>query len=465
MNAPSDERGGAGRTLLVPAGRDGGPPRVRRAMLRFDGGARDGEEAEVSGPAFTLGSAEGCDLRLSDDAVSRRHCRISPDPVGGYAIEDLGSTNGTFVNGVRVARAFLPPDAELQLGSTRLVFAPADGSREICQSASESFGRAIGRSAAMRRVFWAAETYAPTDATVMLSGETGTGKEVMAEEIHLHGPRRGGPFLVLDCAALARELVESELFGHVKGAFTGATRDREGIFEAARGGTVFLDEIGDLPPDLQPKLLRVLEKREVRRVGSNEARPVDVRVICATNKRLDEEVNAGRFREDLFYRLSVVLIEMPPLRERPEDIEPLVRAFASRLHGGDPDAGLSRLEESLPALRRHQWPGNVRELRNLVDRAFFAPGRPVDLAAGLALGRRARGAADSAAAAGAAPDGGPPRPFKEEKARLLGDFERRYFAALLERNGGNVSRSAREAGIERAYLQRLVRKFGLRGGS
>lgn len=451
---------GAGRTLLVPPGPGGGPPRVRMAVLRFDGGPRDGETAAVSGESFTVGSAAGCDLALDDGAVSRRHCRIGLDPLGGYSIEDLGSTNGTFVNGVRVAKAFLPPDALLQLGSTRLVFAPADGSREIGSSASESFGSMIGRSLAMRRVFWAAESYAPTDATVMITGETGTGKEIMAEELHRHGPRRDGPFLVLDCAALARELVESELFGHVKGAFTGAARDRAGIFEAADGGTVLLDEIGDLPPDLQPKLLRVLEKREVRRVGSNEPRRVDVRVICATNKRLDEEVNAGRFREDLFYRLSVVVLDLPPLRERPEDIEPLARAFASQLHGDDPDAGLSELADSLPALRRHAWPGNVRELRNLVDRAFYSPGRPVDLAASLALGRRFPAGAAREALPAAGIDS--TRPFKAEKARLVDDFERRYFSELLARNGGNVSRSAREAGIERAYLQRLAKKFGLR---
>ena len=448
------------QTLLVPPAADGAPARIRRASLRFAGGPQDGRAVPIPGDAFTIGSGPGCDLRLEDGAVSRRHCRIAADAALGYTVEDLGSTNGTFVDGVRVARACLAPGAELQLGGTRLSFSPLDGDRELERSGATSFGRVLGSSPAMRRVFWAAETYAPTEATIMLTGETGTGKEVMAREIHLHSPRRAGPFRVIDCAALSRELVESELFGHVKGAFTGAAADRAGAFEAAEGGTVFLDEVGDLPPDLQPKLLRVLENREVRRVGSNEVRKVDVRIVCATNKRLDEEVNAGRFREDLFYRLSVVSVEMPPLRRRPEDIPELVRAFARDLHGADAERELGDLAAALPALRRHPWPGNVRELRNLVDRAFYAPRRPVDLAACLAAGLRGAPApAAGAEGGGAAFD--PSLPFKEEKARLVDDFERRYFAEVLRRNGGNITRSAREAGIERAYLQRLVKKFGL----
>ena len=451
------------RTLFVPPAREGGPARIRRAELRVAEGPDAGRRVPIPGDAFTIGSALGCDLRLADDAVSRRHCRIYVDPALGYAVEDLGSTNGTFVGGVRVSRACLTPGAELRLGGTRLLFSPSAEARELERSGAEAFGRVVGRSAAMRRVFHLAEAYAPTDATVMITGETGTGKEVMAREIHAHSPRRAKPFLVIDCAALSRELVESELFGHVKGAFTGAAADRVGAFEAADGGTVFLDEVGDLPPELQPKLLRVLENREVRRVGSNAVRRVDVRILSATNKRLDEEVNAGRFREDLFYRLSVVVIEMPPLRERPEDVPLLARAFARDLHGETAPDALGPLDA--PALLRHPWPGNVRELRNLVDRAFYSPVRPVDLAATLAAGRLGARAADEAEdglAAAAEAAGGAGRPFKEEKARLLDVFERRYLAALLARNGGNVSRAAREAGLERAHLQRLVKKFGLR---
>ncbi len=438
--------------------------RIRKASLLVVKGAGRGQRLPIPGDSFAIGSAVGNDLRLADDgAVSRRHCRILADERDGYRIEDLGSTNGTFVNGVRVAHAFLDEGARIQLGGTVLEFSPQAESRELERSAGESFGAVVGRSPAMRRVFHLAEAYAPTEATVMITGETGTGKEILAREIHAHSPRAKRPFLVIDCAALSPDLVESELFGHVKGAFTGAAADRPGAFEAADGGTVFLDEIGDLPPALQPKLLRVLENREIRRVGSNAVRGVDVRILCATNKPLDEEVNEGRFREDLFYRLSVVSIELPPLRERPEDIPLLVESFARRLHGADAPAQLGDLDAALPALRRHAWPGNVRELRNLVDRAFYAPRRPVDLVAALAMGRVGVRGAEGPGSPVVAPDYS--LPFKEGKAMLLEEYERRYFADLLRRNGGNVSASAREAGIERAYLQRLIKRFGLRAAA
>ena len=245
----------------------------------------------------------------------------------------------------------------------------------------------LGRSTAMRRIFHIAETYAPTDATVMITGETGTGKEVLAEEIHKHSPRARRPYVVIDCASMAKELIESELFGHVRGAFTGANADRQGAFETADGGTVFLDEIGDLAPELQPKLLRVLEKREIRRVGDNRVRKINVRIICATNRRLEEEVNAGRFREDLYYRLSVVRIELPPLRRRKEDIPLLAKAFLENMHGKGAMSQVLHFDETMDLFKRHDWPGNVRELRNLLEVAFYASQRPVDLGAFLGLGR------------------------------------------------------------------------------
>jgi transcriptional regulator with GAF, ATPase, and Fis domain len=310
----------------------------------------------------------------------------------------------------------------------------------------------------MRRIFYLAETYAPTDATVMITGETGTGKEILAEEIHLHNNRRDKPFVVIDCAAMAKDLIESELFGHVKGAFTGANADRQGAFEAADGGTVFLDEIGDLRPDLQPKLLRVIEKREIRRVGCNKIRKINVRIICATNRNLANEVNEGNFREDLFYRLSVVNLELPPLRRRREDIPLLARKFLIDMHGEEALSQVADFDRTMEVLKRHDWPGNVRELRNLIEVAFYSERRPVDLSTFVGLGNLGVLRKNDEPEMSFDID----RPFKDAKNELIDNFEKEYLQALLERNNYNLSRSAREAGIERAYLQRLVRKHGLK---
>ncbi|NLF23359.1 MAG: sigma-54-dependent Fis family transcriptional regulator, partial [Lentisphaerae bacterium] len=271
-----------------------------------------------------------------------------------------------------------------------------------------------------------------------------------------HSQRARKPYIVIDCAAISKDLIESELFGHNKGAFTGANADRQGAFEHADGGTVFLDEIGDLNPELQPKLLRVLENREIRRVGDNRMRKINVRIICATNRKLDQEVNAGRFREDLYYRLSVVQIELPTLRRRRDDLPLLAKRFLTDLHGADAMSQVARFDETMDVLKRHDWPGNVRELRNLIEVAFYAASRPVDLSAFLGLGRflPAREAE--------APSVSADRPFKDAKSDLIEDFERKYLEDLLARNQNNISRSAREAGIERAYLQRLIRKYDMK---
>ena len=293
----------------------------------------------------------------------------------------------------------------------------------------------------------------------MITGETGTGKEVLAEEIHNHSPRRDKPFIVIDCAAISKELIESELFGHVKGAFTGANNDRQGAFELADGGTVFLDEIGDLSPDLQPKLLRVLEKREIRRVGSNMIRKINVRIISATNRNLASEVNAGHFREDLFYRLSVVHLELPPLRRRREDVPLLVKRFLADMKGEDAFADLADFNHTMDILKRHEWPGNVRELRNLIELALYSEKRPVDLSAFLSLTSLHAGHSRQQEEAPSFETG---KPFKDAKNELIEKFEQAYLNDLLARNRQNISRSAREAGIERAYLQRLIRKYGMR---
>jgi len=313
----------------------------------------------------------------------------------------------------------------------------------------------------MRRIFYLAETYSPSDATIMITGETGTGKEILAEEIHNFSTRKQKPFIVIDCAAISKELIESELFGHIKGAFTGANADRQGAFEIANGGTVFLDEIGDLSPDLQPKLLRVLEKREIRRVGCNKVRKIDVRIISATNRNLSHEVNEGRFREDLFYRLSVVHLELPALRRRRDDIPLLVKQFITLLHGEDAINQIADFDRTMDTLKRHEWPGNVRELRNLIELAFYSEKRPVNLSTFLSIGTlRAGWIGNEPPEATFATD----KPFKDAKNDLIEEFEKAYLNAVLSRNRQNISRSARDAGIERAYLQRLIRKYGMREG-
>lgn len=431
--------------------------RVRRTKLLIISGPLQGREFVVNRDTFTIGSGSHNDLAIEDSTVSKRHCEIVVEQTG-YLIRDLDSTNGTLVQGVRVSSAHLAPGSEIQLGKTRIVFCPLQEANDIPLSPNEAFGAMMGRSVPMRRIFHLAETYSPADVTVMITGETGTGKEILAEEIHNHSPRRDKPFIVIDCAAISKELIESELFGHVKGAFTGANADRQGAFELADGGTVFLDEIGDLSPDLQPKLLRVLEKREIKRVGSNKVSKINVRIVSATNRNLANEVNEGRFREDLYYRLSVVHLELPPLRRRREDIPLLVKRFLTDLHGEDALSQLSDVDRTMDVLKRHEWPGNVRELRNLIELAFYSERRPVDLSAFLSLGHLRAGRKNTEPEVNFVTD----RPFKDAKNDLIEEFEKSYLNDLLARNKQNISRSAREAGIERAYLQRLVRKYGMR---
>jgi len=445
----------ASPTLIFPS-RDGrNRILVQKCKLLVVSGPLKGREFQVNSDTFTIGSGRSSDLMLEDSTVSRRHCEIQLIP-DGYSIRDLGSTNGTYVQGVRIKSAFLDEGTEFQLGGTRLVFCPMQEMMEYKLSKKEAFGGLLGQSVPMRRVFYISERYAKTDSTIMIEGETGTGKEVLAEEIHRHSQRNDKPFIVIDCASLAKELVASELFGHVKGAFTGAVTDRVGAFEEADGGTIFLDEIGDLAPELQPQLLRVLERREVKRVGSNTFRKVNVRVISATNKKLQNEVNAGNFREDLYFRLSVVHIELPALRKRKDDIGMLTKAFLSEFLGESAEEKVANFDEAVRTLRNHDWPGNVRELRNLVEIASYSDQQPIDLAAFLYLGRTRKARHTDGARFTA------DRPFKIVKQELIQEFEISYITDLLKRHDGNVSQASRQAGIERAYLQRLIRKYGLR---
>ena len=446
-----------GTTAAGGSGGAGGRPRERE----FD-------QAEVA-----IGSQADNDFVLHDDTVSRHHCRIVQEDAA-WVLVDLGSTNGSFVNRVRVREAFLQPGCTVHLGQVELRFQAADEEVEIVPSHKERLGAAVGRSRKMREVFSVVEKIAPTGTTVVIEGETGTGKEVIAQEIHRLSPRSKGPLMVLDCGAVPPNLIESELFGHEKGAFTGAVMTRQGLFELAHGGTLFLDELGELPLDLQPKLLRALESREIRRVGGTRSIRVDVRIIAATNRDLEQEVAGGRFREDLFYRLSVVRLRLPPLRERAEDLPLLVRLLLGRLPanqkpaqaagGGQRIRDLTR--EAMELLAAYRWPGNVRELGNVLERA-------VSLADGEVLSARdlpevVRGEPRLPGRAGATP---PPIPidaasdgtFKEAKERLLSSFERDYLVSLLKKTGGNISQAAREADIDRKYFRKLMKKYGVAG--
>jgi transcriptional regulator with PAS, ATPase and Fis domain len=306
----------------------------------------------------------------------------------------------------------------------------------------------------MRQAFALLESAAASDATVLIVGETGTGKELAAEAVHEASSRRDAPFIIVDCGALPRELMESELFGHEKGAFTGAQNARAGAFEAAHGGTLFLDEIGELELELQPKLLRALERRHVRRVGSNQYRDVNVRVIAATNRSLEREVNAQRFRSDLYYRLAVLEVRLPALRERREDIPTLVEAILDHLGAKQrPEAAALRTPATAATLSRHPWPGNVRELRNYVERSLVMSSLP-PLAS-------STGDFD-AAPGGTRVDVDARQPYRDARDVALRDFERAYIEKLLELHGGNVRAAARAAGIDRKYLYRLMWRHSLR---
>src|SRR3989338_2392741 len=296
---------------------------LRKCQLLVLEGENKNKRLTLSKNLTKIGKRENNDLIINDKTVSRNHLEIEYAS-DSFLLRDLGSTNGTYLNGNRVKEAYLAPGDRIKLGNTVIEFVAYDEKIAIEPSKQEQCGLLVGKSRKMRQIFAIIEKIAPTQATVIIEGETGTGKDLVARAIHSMGPRKDKPFIVFDCSAVAPNLIESELFGHEKGSFTGAVRARAGAFEAAMGGTIFLDEIGELGSDLQPKLLRSLEQREIKRVGSNTPVRVDVRVICATNKNLKKEVQGGRFREDLYYRLSVVKILMPPLRDRPEDIAPIV---------------------------------------------------------------------------------------------------------------------------------------------
>ena len=401
-----------------------------------------------------VGSAPDNDVVVGDSSVSRNHLKIEGER-GGFRIRDLGSKNGTWMGGCRLVEGLLTDRTTLRVGQVELLVEPLAETHEVALSRERRFGDLLGDAPAMREIFAHLGKVAPTEVTVLIEGESGTGKELVAEALHRHSRRAAGPFVVFDCSAVQPNLVESELFGHLRGAFTGAVASRVGAMAEADGGTLFLDEIGELDLDLQPKLLRALEKHEVRPVGSNDRRRVDVRIVAATNRDLGQMVKEGSFREDLYWRLNVVRVALPPLRRRTEDIPMLAQHFleeAARRDGTTRPMTIGY--EMMQRLQSHPWPGNIRELRNAIERAAV-----------LSSGRELEVDVQTADAPIVHGEGGVPvrfdLPFKDAKARLVDAFERAYWERALEHHGWNVSAAARATGLHRKSLEYVVRKLGL----
>jgi transcriptional regulator with GAF, ATPase, and Fis domain len=408
---------------------------VRQFEVTVVDGVDRGKRAVSSSDELSVGTAEGNDLQLTDPSVSRHHCALHIDE-RGLELRDLGSRNGTLFGTVELVRCYVQTGIRVRIGQTTLAVDLLDRDIEQPIAATDRFGPLLGGSPAMRRLYPLLEQCGRSAATVLVQGETGTGKELVAEAIHGSSDRRDGPFMVIDCGALSHDLAESELFGHVEGAFTGADAARTGAFEAADGGTVFLDEIGELPLTLQPLLLRALENRTIRRVGSNRQRPVDVRVIAASHRDLRELVNAKRFRADLYYRLHVIRIVVPPLRERAGDVALLAAHYWRALRSDPiPDAFVAQLGAQ-------SWPGNVRELRNAVERASQLGWSP----------QRVPVVAE--------------RPsYGEAKARALAEWEAGWVEELMRAHGGNLSAAARAARMGRSNLREIARRHGVATGA
>jgi two-component system response regulator GlrR len=416
-----------------------------------------GRALAMTNALATVGRHSTNDLVVNDPRVSGVHLELFR--VGDRIhIRDAGSTNGTWIGPHKVSDVELAAGGEVTVGGTLLRLDLDEGATPASVGA-ESFGDLVGGSLAMRELFATLERVAPKNLTILIQGETGTGKEEVARAVHARSLRGDKPFIVIDAAALPETLAESLLFGHEKGAFTGAERRAIGLFEAANGGTVFLDEIGELPPASQAKFLRVLEKREVTRVGGHERVPVDVRVLAATHRDLRHEIDGGRFREDLFFRLAQLRVMLVPLRDRPQDVPVLCQKLLSGL--AEPgEAPLEVEPQALAHLQAQPWPGNVRELRNVLARAaaLCSGGviRRVDVAGegfGFRGTREERSVLDLSGT------------FATSKDRAIARFESAYLAALMKRCSGNLSLASREADVARHHLRDLLKKRGLYGGT
>jgi len=428
-------------TQLRPRRLGSVPRKLRIAVVDGPDAGTVFEGGETGHHSLSVGVSRDNDLVLSDPMVSRYHLELSPGD-GGIVVKDLGSLNGTFAGDFCVTLAVVPAGTTLRIGESAFTVDDGDVTVEETEPVPRVPGL-VAESPAMQSIVRALHRLATSDVSVLVQGDTGTGKEVIAEALHRLGNRREGPFEVVDCGSMPATLIAAELFGHERGAFTGADRQRAGAFERAHGGTLFLDEIGELPVELQPALLGALERRKFRRVGGQKEIEVDIRVVSATHRDLRETVNDGSFRADLYYRLAVVRLFIPPLRERPEDIVPLAHHIVSELTG-DPEArpfGYGMIE----ALRAHRWSGNVRELRNVLESALTIGNVRLE---GEDVGdlERPRG----------------PLPYRRAKAEAIYRFEHAYLKDLIESTGMNASEAARRAHMDRPYLLSLLRKHGLR---
>ncbi len=426
----------------------------RRWTIEVVEGPDRGKSITRDSGIIVVGTHPDADLVLTDGSVSRYHAELQLVPEGVIVV-DLKSTNGTRIGRVPIERGLVPPGETVRVGHTRLHVRPEDEAIDDDAIGPSQFGAFITASAPLRKTLGQLLRVAKTDSTVLFEAETGTGKELLARAIHACSPRHGAPFITVDCAAMPETLLESELFGSLKGSFTGADADRIGAFEAASGGTVFLDELGEFPLSLQPKLLRVLEARTVRPLGEVNERPIDVRFVAATNRNLGEMARAGQFRPDLYYRVAVVRAKVSPLRDRPEDIALLAGHFAAQISRGQ----VAVSAEANEVLKRYDWPGNARELRNLIERAIALRPGPVIQPSDLLPSSFDEGEAEAEPSKDAPRDAG----FQRAKNRVITEFERRYVRDLLARHQGNVSAAAREAGLSRPSLYALMKRVGVAG--
>jgi len=461
MPKPTKKKEFEGKTQIIKSDEGAASISLRKCQLSIIDGPDKGKKYSLVKPITKVGKKETNDLAVSDSTVSRNHILIEYSS-DSFLLRDMDSTNGTYLNGTKVKEAYLVPGDRIKIGNTTLEFVAFEEKVMIEPSENDFFGEMVGTSIKMRQIFGILEKISSSMATVIIEGETGTGKDLVAKAIHENSPRKNRPFVVFDCGSVAPNLIESELFGHEKGSFTGAMKARRGAFEEANGGTVFLDEIGELTLDLQPKLLRALENREIRRVGANLSIPIDARIICATNRNLKREVTEGRFREDLYYRLSVVKITMPPLRERMEDIPIIVEKL---LKGGkfnkkaDGTLHVTRVDDdALKSLQKYNWPGNIRELLNILERSSaiaeenMIAKNHVDFVFSELENEEERTEKLEV---------NKDIPFKEAKQKVVEVFERDYLLDLLKRNGYNLSKASREAGIDRKHIRNLLKKYGI----